>query len=327
MSNTAERESVTPAVVADAMPAPANPASAAGRDEYGIFHNAAGRVSYKVHLPPSYRRGTPMPVLLALHGALMVGYGPNSMEDLSRFSHIADARGFIVIYPTYSSLLGVWRFGDPEHQLRGSGEPSLLAGVTDAVIRKYGADAKRVHVAGASAGAAMAVIMAVTYPDVFAALCSIAGGEYAAHLLAPGPEQITPVETARLAYAQMGPRARQVPILIIHGDADPIVPPLFAERLVTHWAAIDDLAVDGQIDGDVDDKFETRQRVVNPGDHPYVKSVYTATKDTEPLIEKYLIERLRHQWPRGGGRELFADPMGPDISTIIWDFFATHSLP
>ena len=326
MSNTAERESVAPVVVADAMLAPASPASAAGRDEYGIFHNAAGRVSYKVHLPPSYRRGTPMPVLLALHGALMVGYGPNSMEDLSRFSHIADARGFIVVYPQRTPG-SVWRFGDPEHQLRGSGEPSLLAGVTDAVIRKYGADAKRVHVAGASAGAAMAVIMAVTYPDVFAALCSIAGGEYAAHLLAPGPEQITPVETARLAYAQMGPRARQVPILIIHGDADPIVPPLFAERLVTHWAAIDDLAVDGQIDGDVDDELETRQRVVNPGDHPYVKSVYAAAKDKEPLIEKYLIEGLSHQWPRGGGSGALADPLGPDISTIIWDFFATHSLP
>ena len=326
MSNTTERESVAPAVVADVMPAPANPASAAGRDEYGIFRNAAGRVFYKVHLPPSYRPGTPMPVLLALHGRTMSGFGRNSMEDLSRFSHIADTRGFIVIYPQ-GTPGSVWCFGDPEHQLRGSGEPSLLAGVTDAVIRKYGADAKRVHVAGASAGAAMAVIMAVTYPDVFAALCSIAGGEYAAHLLAPGPEQITPVETARLAYAQMGPRARQVPALIIQGDADTIVPPLFAERLVTHWAAIDDLAVDGQIDGDVDDELETRQRVVNPGDHPYVKSVYTATKDKEPLIEKYLIEGLRHQWPRGGGSGALADPMGPDISTIIWDFFATHSLP
>ena len=326
MSNTAERESVAPAVVADVMPAPANPASAAGRDEYGIFRNAAGRVFYKVHLPPSYRPGTPMPVLLALHGRTMSGFGRNSMEDLSRFSHIADTRGFIVIYPTQGTL-GAWHYGDPEHQLRGSGEPSLLAGVTDAVIRKYGADAKRVHVAGGSAGAAMAVIMAVTYPDVFAALCSIAGGEYAAHLLAPGPEQITPVETARLAYAQMGPRARQVPALIIQGDADTTVPPLFAERLVTHWAAIDDLAVDGQIDGDVDDELETRQRVVNPGDHPYVKSVYAATKDKEPLIEKYLIEGLRHQWPRGGGSGALADPMGPDISTIIWDFFATHSLP
>lgn len=331
MSNTAERESVAPVVVADAMLAPASPASAAGRDEYGMYRNAAGRVFYKVHLPPSYRRGTPMPVLLALHGRTMSGYGLNSMEDLSRFSHIADTKGFIVIYPTqdpFRSLSGAWLFYKPEHQLRGSGEPSLLAGVTDAVLRKYGADAKRVHVAGASAGAAMAVVMAVTYPDVFAAVCSIAGGEYASdQVLAMGPEQITPVETARLAYAQMGPRARQVPAIIIQGDADTTVPPLFAERLVTHWAAIDDLAVDGQIDGDVDDELETRQRVVNPGDHPYVKSVYAAAKDKEPLIEKYLIEGLGHQWPRGGGSGALADPLGPDISTIIWDFFATHSLP
>jgi poly(hydroxyalkanoate) depolymerase family esterase len=329
MRNTVERELGVPAVVADAMPAPASPVSAGGRDEYGVFSNASGSVSYKVHLPPSYRPGRPVPVLLALHGTLMSGYSSNSMEQLSRFSQIADARGFIVVYPTQDqsrNIKGAWNFDMPAHQRRGSGEPSLLAGVTDAVIRKYGADAKRVHVVGASAGAAMAVIMAVTYPDVFAAVGSVAGGEYAAdQVVAQGSEHIKPGETAQLAYAQMGSRARQVPAIIIQGEVDPVVPPLYGERLVTHWAAIDDLAVDGRIDGDVDDVLETRQRVVNPGDHPYVKSVYAARESSEPLIEKYLIEGLGHFWSGGSG--LFADPLGPDISTIIWDFFATHSLP
>jgi pimeloyl-ACP methyl ester carboxylesterase len=74
----------------------------------------------------------------------------------------------------------------------------------------------------------------------------------------------------------MAPRARQVPAIIIQGDADPIVPPPYAERLVTHWAAIDDLVVDGQIDGDVDDKFETRQRVVNPA------IIRTSSRSTPP---------------------------------------------
>jgi len=131
MSNTTERESVAPAVVADVMPAPANPASAAGRDEYGIFRNAAGRVFYKVHLPPSYRPGTPMPVLLALHGRTMSGFGRNSMEDLSRFSHIADTRGFIVIYPqgtpgSNATKLGLEVDLHARHHRRSQGHEMIL---------------------------------------------------------------------------------------------------------------------------------------------------------------------------------------------------------
>jgi hypothetical protein len=32
---------------------------------------------------------------------------------------------------------------------------------------------------------------------------------------------------------------------------------------------------------------ETRQQVVNPGDCPYVKSVYAAREGSEPLIERW----------------------------------------
>nr|WP_042188949.1 PHB depolymerase family esterase [Kibdelosporangium sp. MJ126-NF4]CEL18556.1 esterase, PHB depolymerase family [Kibdelosporangium sp. MJ126-NF4]CTQ98040.1 esterase, PHB depolymerase family [Kibdelosporangium sp. MJ126-NF4] len=318
-------------MAAGLLPVMVSPASAAGRDIRGSFANQAGLVEYQVHLPPSYRPDRPMPVLLAIHGCRMTGYTFNSMQDTSRFSEIADREGFIVVYPTQSplrNLLGCWNFQKPENQVRGQGEPSLLTGMVNKVVHEFDADRRRVHVIGASSGAAMTSILAVTYPDMFASAAIFAGCEYACdQVLAAGPENISPVVTAQKAYAQMGTRARQVPVSVVQGDADPTVPPIFAARLVTHFAALDDLVTDGTIDGDVDDVPDTTARVVNDGDRPYVKTTYSARDGGTPLIEKYLIEGLAHRWPKGGKAD-FVDPLGPDISSLLWKtFFATHSLP
>ncbi|ALG09292.1 hypothetical protein AOZ06_22395 [Kibdelosporangium phytohabitans] len=313
------------------LPVTVGQAAAAGRDIRGTFANQAGLVEYQVHLPPRYRPDVPMPVLLAIHGCRMTGYTFNSMQDTSRFSQIADREGFIVVYPSQSplrNLLGCWNFQAPGNQVRGQGEPSLLTGMVNKVVHEFDADRKRVHVIGASSGAAMTSILAVTYPDVFASAAIFAGCEYACDkVLTAGPENISPVTTARQAYAQMGSRARQVPVSVIQGDADATVPPLFAARLVTHFAALDDLVADGTLDGDVDDVPETSARVVDDGDRPYVKTTYSARGGGAPLIEKYLIEGLGHKWPKGGKAD-FVDPLGPDISSLVWkDFFATHALP
>ncbi|AHH96276.1 hypothetical protein GCM10010174_77220 [Kutzneria viridogrisea] len=331
MGNKTKRALAVAAAVGVALPLLAGTATAAqGRDEHGEFVNASGHVKYEVHLPPAYQPGRQLPVVVALHGCLMSGYLSNSMRDTSRFNEVADAKGFIVVYPTQDplrNLAGCWNATKPEHEHRGSGEPSLVAGATQDVVCDYHADPKRVHVVGASSGAGMAVIMAVTYPDVYASAASLAGGEYAFDKVDPkDPDRVTPVDTAKLAYAEMGPRARQVPMLVEQGDADTTVPPVMADRLVSQWAALDDLAVDGQLNGDVDDVPDATEHVANPGEHPYTHTSFTARGGGAPLIEKYLVAGLAHKWP-GGGKGRYADPMGPNISSIMWDFFATRSLP
>ncbi|WP_353946621.1 PHB depolymerase family esterase [Streptomyces sp. HUAS MG91] len=302
--------------------------AAPGHDERGTYVNAAGKVDYEVHLPPAYRPGKKLPVVVALHGCGMTGFADNSMKDMTRFNRTADTEGFIVVYPSQDplrNLLRCWNAIEPAHQHRDSGEPSLIAGLTREVVRSHHADATRVHVAGASSGAGLAVVMAVTYPDVYASAASLAGGEYAFDRVKPEPDAVSPVDTAKLAHAEMGRRARQVPLLIEQGSADTTVPPWMAERLASQWAAVDDLAPDGRLDGDVDDMPDATRRVDAPGERPYTRTRYTARGGGPVLIEKYEVEGLAHKWP-GGGSGPFADPLGPDMTSIMWDFFADRHL-
>ncbi|MYT71991.1 esterase [Streptomyces sp. SID8367] len=266
--------------------------------------------------------------MVALHGCGMTGFAENSMKDMTRFDRLADAKGFIVVYPSqdpWRNLLRCWNAIEPAHQHRGSGEPSLIAGLTREVLTNYHADGARVHVAGASSGAGLAVVMAAAYPDVYASAASLAGGEYAFDKVKPDPDAVSPVETAKLAHAEMGPRARQVPLLIEQGSADTTVPPWMADRLASQWAAVDDLAPDGRLDGDVDDMPDATRRVDAPGERPYTRTSYTARGGGQPLIEKYDVEGLAHKWP-GGGTGSYADPLGPDMTSLMWDFFADRHL-
>lgn len=297
-------------------------------DRNHVYAGEVGSQRYQVHLPPQYDGRTPLPLIMAIHGCGMTGFGWNSMKSTTRFNALADREGFIVVYPTqrlFRSAINCWNSADPREQHRHTGEPALLAGVAREVVETYGADPDQVHVAGASSGAGTAVILGVTYPDMFATVSSVAGGEYGLNQVDPDAPDSTPPEyTARQAWSQMGDRARQVPLLVIQGEEDEVVPPLVATRLVEQWTAIGDLVDDGLSNSSLQVVEKT---VTTPGDqgrHGYVHTTVAGRGGASLMIESYLVEDMGHVWSGPSGEGLFTDHAGPDASAIVWDFARRH---
>lgn len=298
-------------------------------DRNHVYDGDAGSQRYQVHLPPQHDGTARLPVVMAIHGCAMTGYGWNSMKSTTQFNRLADREGFIVVYPTQlisRNVIACWNSTDPREQHRDSGEPALLAGVARQVVERYDADPDRVHVAGASSGAGTAVILAVTHPDVFATATSVAGGEYGLDQVDPDdPDSTSPLDTARQAWAQMGERARRVPLLVIQGEQDEVVPPLVATRLVAHWTAVGDLVDDGLPNDSLDLTEKTVSVPAEAGRHAYTHSTITAP-DGSSIVESYRVQDMGHAWPGPDGDGRYTDHAGPDASEIVWRFAERHPM-
>ncbi|MGN9813393.1 extracellular catalytic domain type 1 short-chain-length polyhydroxyalkanoate depolymerase [Micromonospora sp. BQ11] len=298
-------------------------------DRNHVYEGDAGSQRYQVHLPPQHDGTARLPVVMAIHGCAMTGYGWNSMKSTTQFNRLADREGFIVVYPTQlisRNLIACWNSTDPREQHRNTGEPALLAGVARQVVEKYDADPDQVHVAGASSGAGTAVILAATHPDVFATATSVAGGEYGLNQVDPNdPDATSPLDTARQAWAQMGDRARRVPLLVIQGEQDEVVPPLVATRLVEHWTAVSDLVDDGLPNDSLHPTEETVSVPAAAGRHGYTHTTITAPDGTS-IVESYRVQDMGHSWPGPDGDGRYTDHAGPDASEIVWEFAERHAM-
>jgi len=299
------------AVVAGATLA-APPALAAGSYFHGTYAGIHGVRDYHGYVPSSYRPGVAVPVVVALHGCTENDVG---FDLLSGWSEEAERRGFIVVFPDQNNLVnpaGCWNWPLSINQHRGAGEPAIIAGITGRIRADYTVDARRVYVTGVSAGGVMANIMAVAYPDVYAASSILAGCEYACDVFQSRPA----VESGHDALAEMGSRARPVPTVIWQGTADKVVPPSTADRIAVQWAVVDhiDTTPDSVDHGQV------------PGGRTYTHLTYRSASG-EPLIEQYLIDGAGHSYPGGCSCSLYGDPTGPDATGLSWDFFLAHPMP
>ncbi|MFI6785534.1 hypothetical protein [Micromonospora sp. NPDC050276] len=160
--------------------------------------------------------------------------------------------------------------------------------------------------------------------DVFATATSVAGGEYGLNQVdADDPGATPPDYTASQAWSQMGERARQMPLLVMQGEEDGLVPPIVATRLVEHWTAISDLVGDGLLNESLDLVAETTTVPAELGRHAYTHTTIT-TPDGTSVVESYLVHDMGHVWPGPAGDGLFTDRAGPDASAIVWDFARRH---
>jgi poly(hydroxyalkanoate) depolymerase family esterase len=269
------------------------------------YANAAGERTCKLYVPTTHN-GQAAPLIVMLHG------GTQSADDFAagtRMNELAERHGFLVAYPEQSRAanpMGYWNWFQPADQQRGSGEASLIAGLTEQIIDEHAIEARRVYVAGFSAGGAMAAVMASAYPDVYAGAGVHSG-------VPAGAAHDIPSAFAAMAKGAPTRRSPPVPLIVFHGDGDPTVNHVNANCLVQ--SVLSNPGIRQQ-------PLTTRGRV--PGGREYTCRVYS-DRDRTPLVEHWTVHEAGHAWSGGSEHGSYTDPQGPDASTELVRFFAQHA--
>jgi len=197
---------------------------------------------------PTTSVGSAVPLVIMLHGCTQT---PADFAAATQMDQLADQKQFVVVYPQQTSTYNqadCWNWFDSADQSRGSGEPAIIAGIAQTVEQntsQWTIDTSRVYMVGFSAGAAMAVILGVTYPDVFAAIGVASGLEYEAAtssnnsfmaMFQGGPD---PTQQGQAAYDAMGNAARVVPTMVFQGTSDYTVHPINGDQAIEQWMQTD----------------------------------------------------------------------------------------
>ena len=293
----------------------APPATGAERGRFtaGSFTNAAGTRSYKLYVPALAPSSAPCALVMMLHGCTQ---SPDDFAAGTRMNALADRHGFVVLYPAQAAKANgsrCWNWFRGEDQSRGRGEPAILAGMANEIAAAHGVDSRRVFVAGLSAGAAMAVVLGVTHPDVFAAVGAHSGLAYGA------------ARDMQSAFAAMhgGPGAATaahdsprhvVPTIVFHGDRDATVRPANGSAIIA------------QVQG-----ADSSLRIVRRDDATTDGTRFSRTDyvDAEgrTRAEHWVVAGLAHAWSGGSADGSYTQPSGPDASAEIVRFLLAQDAP
>lgn len=297
------------------------------------YVSSNGTHPYFVYTPANYRAATAVPLIVMLHGCLQT---PADFAAGTQMDALADQDQFIVVYPqqtTFYNSAECWNWFLPVDQVRGSGEPAVIAGITETVMQntaQWTINTQRVYVAGISAGAGMAVIMGASYPDIYAAIGVHSGVEYQATtnpLLAGTVEAFggpDPVAQGNDAYNEMGRNARVVPTIVFHGNADPVVHPINGDQVVQQWMQTDRDASHGAYTASFALPSDTTNGQV-PNGHSYEMRSWNDIHGGE-IEEYWTVDGMGHAWSGGSSAGSFTDPRGPSATQAMYTFFINHPL-
>ena len=265
-----------------APPAPSAPPVAGQLSQVTGFGLNAGSLNMYVYVPAGLTANRPLVVILpgcAGHAA--------EYDTETGWAKWADQMQFSLLIPEVTSVQpnGCFRWYDPAHQARGSGEPATIIEMVDWMKSHYAVDPARVFVTGFSGGGGETNVMLATYPDVFAAgapvagfpyKCAVGGSEVSAcqfSALTKTPQQWGDlVRAANPSWHGPWPR-----VSVWNGTADTTVIPANAQETMQQWT---------DVNGE-DQTPETDETVAG-----YPHKVYGAAK-----VETYEVTGMGHAIP------------------------------
>ena len=288
-------------------PAKRTPVSAA-HWSLGVAIGAAGPRRYRLFKPPGVRRTERLPLLVMLHGC---GQDAEALAASSRMNRIAARERFLVLYPEQdrlSNAQGCWNWYDTRSG-RAQGEAGAINAAINQVCLLQPVDPNRIALAGLSAGAGMAALLATRNPERFRAIAMHSG-------IAPGVAH----STATALRAMFGRRAAAVPLapiaagaqlpalLVIHGSADHLVAPGNGAEAARLWAARAGAQAGAP-------------RTVQRGAR-YAATITDYRTRGRLVATLCEVNGLGHAWSGGAAGCSYSDPKGPNASRMIWAFAA-----
>ena len=273
--------------------------------------------TYLIHVPNSYDKTKPMPLLIVLHGGGGTGEGMVKLT-LRGFNRLSEKEGFIVVYP--DGIEKHWNDGRENVSYRAHRERiddvGFIAALIDVLAKQYSIDLNRVYATGISNGAMMSFRLGCELSEKITAIAPVAGSM---------PESLP---------ARCLP-SRPVPVLMISNTDDRLVPwgggdirfgrktfgrALSVPETVKYWINHNQCSSSAAIsmEPDRDPQDGTRVR----------KEWYNQCRESSEVI-LYAIEGGGHTWP-GGDQYLPQWIIGKtnrdiDANEVIWDFFKKHA--
>ncbi len=297
------------------------------------YNSPSGSRPYFVYTPTRYQVGQTVPLLIMLHGCTQtaVDFATGTQMNL-----LAEEHNIIIAYPQQTrnnNSLSCWNWFDPANQSRAHGEPAIITGIVQEILQntsQWTIDIGRVYAAGISAGAALSVILGVTYPDIFAAIGVHSGLEYQAATSQSGalvsarrggPD---PVRQGQVAYEAMGNVARVVPTIVFHGANDSVNNIINGDQVVQQWIETDMLASHNTYEASFNAPTTTTTGTA-PGGLSY--TTYSWQDSSGSAIQEYWkINALGHAWSGGNPSGSYTDPRGPNASQAFFTFFMNHTM-
>lgn len=269
----------------------------------GMTVGMTGLRRYHLYRPPGIGRTELLPLMVMLHGCLQ---DAAALAASSKMNQHAARKRFLVLYPEQEKLSNAqacWNWYDTRSG-RAQREARSIDAVIDQVCLLQSVDPQRIAVAGFSAGASMAALLALSHPARFRALAMHSG--VATGLAHSSATAIMAMRGRRLTAAPLPAGIKLPALLVIQGSKDRVVFPVNGVLVTRQWATQADAKAS---------KPRTIQR-----DARYPATITDYRTQGRTVVSLCEVNGLGHAWSGGAAGHAYSDPKGPDASSMIWAF-------
>ena len=281
----------------------------------------ARRMMYWLYLPSGVS-SAPLPLVVMLHGCKQTAA---DFAASTRMNQLAERKGFAVLYPQQSAAADAnrcWHWYRRATQ-QGHGDVALIAEMIKQVRARQGLDASRIYVAGLSAGAGLAAILALRHPQLIAA-----AGLHSAPVFGTSDSPMSGFQAMqqgagvhhREAVREFTDSKMQfpgMPVLLVQGKSDSVVRRVNVDHLAAQFSIINAPWITSA--QPVVRSYAGRSSGRSPR-HAYKTTTYYAGR--KPMLVKCEIDLLGHAWSGGEGSLDYSTPEGPDATLLMWTFFS-----